>query len=100
MKRYGKLYLILTFVHLLQRKIVEDWNMVHCIGVIDGKHIAIECPKNSDSLYYSSKGFFSIVLMAVCDKLYCFTLINVGDFGSNNYSSILARSSMGKKFGE
>ena len=87
-------------MHLLQRKIVEDWNMVHCIGVIDGKHIAIECPKNSDSLYYSSKGFFSIVFMAVCDARHCFTLANVGDFGINNDSGILAKSSMGKRFQE
>ena len=74
--------------------------MVHCIGAIDGKHVAIECPKNSGSLYYNYKGFFSIVLMAVCDARYCFTLVNVGDFESNNDSGILAKSSMGKRFEE
>ena len=79
---------------------LEDWDMVHCIGAIDGKHVAIECPKNSGSLYYNYKGFFSIVLMAVCDARYCFTLVNVGDFGSNNDSGILAKSSMGKRFEE
>ena len=46
------------------------------------------------------RGFFSIVLMAVCDARYCFTLVNVGDFGSNNDSGILAKSSMGKRFEE
>ena len=47
-----------------------------------------------------SDGFFSIVLTAVCDARYCFTLVNVGDFGSNNDSGILAKSSMGKRFEE
>ena len=79
---------------------LEDWDMVHCIGVIDEKHVAIECPKNSGSLYYNYKGFFSIVLMTVCDARYCFTLVNVDDFGSNNDSGILAKSSMAMRFEE
>ena len=79
---------------------LEDWGMVHCIAVIDGKHVAIECPKNSGSLYCNYKGFFSIVLMAVYDARYCCMLVNVGDFGSNNDSGILAKSSMGKRFEE
>ena len=74
--------------------------MVHCIGVIDGKDIVIQCPKNSGSLYYNHKGCLNIVLMAVCDARYCFTLVNVGDFGSNNDSGIAAKSSKGKRFEE
>ena len=38
--------------------------------------------------------------MAVCDAQYCFTLVNVSDFGSNNDSGILAKSSMEKQFEE
>ena len=79
---------------------LENWDMVHCIGAIDEKHVAIECPKNSGSLYYNYKGFSSIILMAVCDARYYFMLVNVGDFGSNNDSGILAKSSMGKRFEE
>ena len=68
------------------------------IGAIDGKHIRIECPKNSGTLYYNYKGFFSIVLMAVCDANYCFTLFDIGSYGSNNDSGILANSEMGMRF--
>ena len=71
--------------------------MPHVIGCIDGKHIRIKCRKLSGTLYHKYKGFFSIVLLAICDANYCFTLFDLGQFGSNNYSG-LASSQMGEMF--
>ena len=78
----------------------ELWNMPHALGSIDGKHIRIESPKLSGILYYIYKVFFSIVLLAICDANYCFTMFDLGQYGSNNDSGVLANSKMGGMFEE
>ncbi|XP_046848020.1 putative nuclease HARBI1 [Xenia sp. Carnegie-2017] len=76
----------------------KEWNFPHCLGAIDGKHIMIECPKNAGSAYYNYKNFHSIVLLAICDANYCFTFVDIGDYGSTNDASILANSAFGQTF--
>ena len=50
--------------------------------------------KNTRSQYHDYKGFFSLVLLAICDANYCFTLFDVGQYGSNNDSGVLIHSNM------
>ena len=76
----------------------QDWNFPNCIGALDGKHIAIECPANSGSNFYNYKKFYSIVLMAMCDSKYCFTLVDIGNFGRDNDAHIFNNSMMGRAF--
>ena len=45
-----------------------------------------------------TKVFFSIVLLAICDAHYIFSLVNIGDYGSNNDSGVLENSVVGKAF--
>ena len=64
-------------------------------GAIDGKHVLIQAPARSGPMYFNYKKTCSIVLMAVCDSKYRFTLVDIGDFGSQNDGSVFANSFLG-----
>ena len=84
----------------ISEEIENLWNFPHCIGAIDGKYAATECPKLSETQYFNYKGFFSVVLLAICDAKYCFTYVNFGKYGCTNDSSFLRSSGLYKAFEE
>ena len=61
-------------------------------------YIRLECSELSRTVNHNYKGFFSIVLLAICDANYCFTLFDLGQFGSNNDIGVLASSQIAEIF--
>lgn len=59
----------------------DKWNFPNCIGSIDGKHIRVQCPCKSGSLYYNYKQYFSILLQAVVDADCKIILVDIGAEG-------------------
>lgn len=54
----------------------EFWNMPHCLGAMDGKHINIECTDNSGSLDHNYKKVFSKSMLAISDAHYRYRFLS------------------------
>ena len=78
----------------------EKWNFPNCLGAVDGKHVRIQAPANSASLFFNYKKYFSIVLMAVAGFDYRFTYIDVGSYGHQNDSQIFEACSFSQMMRE
>lgn len=68
----------------------------NCVGAIDGKHVTIQAPRKSGSLFYNYKKAFSVVLLAIADSNYNFIAVDVGGYGKNSDGGILSSSELGK----
>ena len=55
----------------------DKWNFHHCCGCIDGKHVRMQAPPHSGSLYYNYKGFYSIIMLALVDANCNFLYVDV-----------------------
>ena len=80
----------------IARECEKYWNFPNCVGTIDGKHVSIQCPARGGSMYFNYKKFHSIVLLAVLNAQYEFSMFDIGDYGRLSDSSVYAASYLGK----
>lgn len=80
----------------IEQDFADKWNYPNCVGAIDGKHVVVQAPRKSGSLFFNYKKTFSVVLLAIADANYKFIAVDVGSYGRNSDGGILSSSTFGK----
>ena len=79
----------------LAQEFGNRWNFPNALGAIDGKHVVMQAPARSGSSFFNYKKTHSIVLMAICNARYQFTVVDIGDSGRQSDGSVYANSNLG-----
>ncbi|KAJ7341534.1 hypothetical protein JRQ81_005746 [Phrynocephalus forsythii] len=66
----------------------------HCLGAIDGTHIAITASKLQGQAYYNRKSFHSVLLQAACDGDGVFFSMLAGHSGVNHDAHVFRSSKL------
>ncbi|XP_057206181.1 uncharacterized protein LOC130564252 [Triplophysa rosa] len=78
----------------IAKDFADKWHFPHCLGAVEGKHIFIQPPAKSGSMFFNYKSRFSIILMAVADANYRFVYASAGTQGRVSDAGVFAQSDL------
>ncbi|XP_064647727.1 uncharacterized protein LOC135500082 [Lineus longissimus] len=74
----------------------KKWNLPHCLGAMDGKHVVFWSPLRLGSYFYNYKGTHSLVLFALVDADYKLLMVDAGTNGRVGDGGVFRKSDLNK----
>lgn len=81
----------------IARDFEDRWQLPHCLGALDGKHVKITSPPGSGSYFWNYKNFHSVVLMGCANANYEFIWCEVGTNGRISDGGVIRHTTFFEK---